>query len=223
MVHKSGDEVAAAAATLVAESIAATEGRFSLGLAGGTTPENTYQRLRELDVEWSQVDAWLGDERWVSPDSNRSNGHAAWTTLFGATTAAMHRPEWGQGIEPDDSAAGYGRLLRRIHAEKPGPDLVLLGLGADGHTASLFPGSKALGESHHWYVANEIPETHEMRLTATYPFFATAALIVFLVVGRAKAPALRDSLQQATPAGKVESALGHVLWCVDEEAASLVD
>lgn len=222
IVHRSREEVAEATAALVADAIATAPGRFSLGLAGGSTPEDTYLRLGKSDVNWSKVDAWLGDERWVATDSNRSNGHMAWTTVLHSTDAALHRPEWSESMEPEESARSYGRLLRSLHQEKGGPDLVLLGLGADGHTASLFPGSAALNETNHWYVANTIPETGEVRLTATYPLLSAASLLVFVVVGRAKAGALKDSLDGSTPAGRVHSHLGQVLWHVDEEAASLV-
>jgi 6-phosphogluconolactonase len=125
-------------------------------------------------------------------------------------------------MEPEQSARSYSRLLRSLHQEKGGPDLVLLGLGSDGHTASLFPGSSALRETHHWYAANTIPETGEVRLTATYPLLSATSLLVFVVVGGAKAAALRDSLDGSTPAGRVHTDRGRVLWHVDEEAASLV-
>lgn len=222
VVHKSGNEVAAAAASLIASEVEAAPGRYSLGLSGGSTPEQTYRALRDLDPDWSHVDAWLSDERWVRPASDRCNGTQADRLLIGATSAAFHRPRWSPDLDPEDSAAEYGRLLRNLHSDKPGPDLVMLGLGADGHTASLFPGSAALDESHHWFVANRIPESGEIRLTVTYPFLATASTILFLVVGSAKAEALEASLAGQTPAGRVGTERGRVLWYVDEEAASLV-
>ncbi|MDH3464009.1 MAG: 6-phosphogluconolactonase, partial [Acidimicrobiia bacterium] len=203
LVHPSGKAVADAAASLIADEVEAATGRFSLGLAGGSTPEQTYRALSVLNPDWSNVDAWLSDERWVGPTSDRSNGTQADRLLIGATNATFHRPQWGPDVDPEDSAAQYGRLLRHLHSDKHGPDLVMLGLGADGHTASLFPGSAALAESNHWFVANRIPESGEIRLTATYPLLATASTILFLVVGEAKAEALEASLAGKTPAGRV--------------------
>lgn len=222
LVHPSGKAVADAAASLIAKEVEDATGRFSLGLAGGSTPEQTYRALSALNPDWSNVDAWLSDERWVGPASDRSNGTHADRLLIGSTNATFHRPRWGPDVDPEESAAEYGRLLRHLHADKPGPDLVMLGLGADGHTASLFPGSAALAESNHWFVANQIPESGEIRLTATYPLLATATTILFLVVGGAKAEALEASLAGQTPAGRVATERGRVLWYVDEEAASLV-
>lgn len=219
-VHDSPDEVAAATATLVVDEINRSTGRFSLGLAGGSTPKQTYLDLRDQNVDWPRVDAWLADERWVTADSERNNGHMAMTTLFGATDATLHRPEWGPDMQPDDSAAAYERLLRRLHPT--GPNLVLLGMGTDGHTASLFPGSKALDEERHWYVANQIPESGEDRLTATYPLLHSASLLIVLVVGEAKALALEKSLKGLTPAGRLSEGKAKVLWHVDRAAAHLV-
>jgi len=221
VIHENAAAVADAAATLVDDSIATSSSRFSLGLAGGSTPKATYQNLSTRSIDWDGIDVWLADERWVPYDSPDSNGHMAATTLFGSTDASFHRPEWSPTMDPEESAASYGRLLRRIH-EGTRPDLVLLGLGSDGHTASLFPDSGALTESHHWYVSNTIPETGEYRLTATFPMLHEVALIVVLVVGVTKAQALRDSLDRSTPAGLLGDGDARVIWLVDEEAASLV-
>lgn len=220
VIHRNAEAVADAAAALVAESVAAAVGRFSLGLAGGSTPKATYENLSRRDVEWGGVDVWLADERWVSLDSSDSNGHMADTALFADTEASFHRPRWNPTTDPEESATDYGRLLRRIHPDTR-PDLVLLGLGSDGHTASLFPGSRALDETHHWYVSNTIPETGEDRLTATFPMLHTASLIVVLVVGSAKSRALSASLDRKTPAGLLGDGDARVLWFADEEAASL--
>lgn len=195
------------------------EATFSLGLAGGSTPEATYEELAATHTEWRNVTAWLADERWVPHDSPRSNGRMAAQSLFDQVPANLIRPEFAEEISPEESAAGYGRFLRDLHLEGP-PDLVLLGLGDDGHTASLFPGSRALDETRHRYVSNVIPETGEIRITATYPFLNTARRIVFLVVGEAKALALEASLAGETPAGRVGGSESRVEWHVDRSAAS---
>lgn len=221
VIHDNPAAVADAAANLVAESIGAAHGNFSLGLAGGSTPRATYENLSARDIEWGGVDVWLADERWVAPDSAHSNGHTVDTVLFSRTAADFHRPAWSPTMDAEESAANYGRLLRTLHRESR-PDLVLLGMGSDGHTASLFPGSRALNETQHWYVSNTIPETGEDRLTATFPMLHHAALIVVLVVGTAKAEALHASLNRQTPAGRLGEGDARVLWFVDRGAASLV-
>ncbi|MEX1092167.1 MAG: 6-phosphogluconolactonase [Acidimicrobiia bacterium] len=223
VVHDSPAAVAGAVSSSVSQEInekASTgETTFSLGLAGGSTPESTYKNLAAISTDWQTVTAWLADERWVPHDSPRSNGLMAAQALFDHVPAKLVRPEFSEEMAPDESASGYGRFLRDLHLETP-PDLVLLGLGDDGHTASLFPGSRALDETRHRYVSNVIPETGEIRLTATYPFLNTARRIVFLVVGEAKALALEASLAGKTPAGRVGGSETRVEWHVDRPAAS---
>lgn len=223
VVYDTPAAVASAVSTSVSQEVnekASTgESTFSLGLAGGSTPETTYRELAATRTEWRNVTAWLADERWVPHDSPRSNGLMATQSLFDHVPARLVRPEFSEEMAPDESAAGYGRFLRDLHLDTP-PDLILLGIGDDGHTASLFPGSRALDETKHRYVSNVIPETGEVRLTATYPFLNTARRIVFLVVGEAKALALEASLAGETPAGRVGGSGTRVEWHVDRPAAS---
>lgn len=135
---------------------------------------------------------------------------------------AFHRPIWGDFVQADDAAAHYEAKLRSIHAETKPPDLILLGLGDDGHTASLFPDTKALAERRRWFVANFVPQQDELRLTATFPLLRSAREIMFLVVGAGKAEAVRDSFSGTTPAGQLGEAEGKVTWHLDTEAASLL-
>ena len=225
VVHDSPAAVASAVSSSVSQEInkKATTGKtgFSLGLAGGSTPESTYKKLAATSTDWQNVTAWLADERWVPRDSPRSNGLMAAQSLFDQVPAKLVRPEFSEGLKPEQSAAGYGLFLRDLHLESP-PDLILLGLGDDGHTASLFPGSRALDETQHRYVSNVIPETGEIRLTATYPLLNTARRILFLVVGETKAMALEASLAGDTPAGRVGGSETKVEWHVDSQAASLL-
>lgn len=219
-VHDSPADVAARTASLIAESIADKSGPFSLGLAGGSSPKPTYDRLREIDVAWPGVHAWLGDERWVPHDSDRSNGRMASDSLFSHVPASLVRPDYGD--DPEAAASAYEQELGEIEAMAGRHDIVILGLGDDGHTASLFPGSAALAESDRKYVANRIPETGEIRLTATYPLLHDAARVIFIVTGRSKAEALEASLAGETPAGKVGQGRATVEWHVDRDAASLL-
>lgn len=220
IVHDNPGMASAAVATLITGKIAETEARFSFGLAGGSTPAETYKLLRGAEVDWERVDGWLPDERWVAPDSARSNGMMAGDALFDHVAATLHRPPWEQTMDPRSSAAVYEKALESILDN--GSDLVFLGMGDDGHTASLFPGSPALDEEEHLYVANVVPETGETRLTATYPLLHRARITVFLVFGEDKAPALRDSFDGQTPAGRVGEGSGEVIWHVDRAAASLL-
>jgi 6-phosphogluconolactonase len=220
VVHDTAQEASAALADTIARAISAKHGRFSFGLAGGSTPARTYRRLRDSGVDWSKVDAWLSDERWVPIDSDRCNGRMVAGLLFDHIPAELHQPEWSETISPGDSASSYERLLDSIHGDSP--DLVFLGMGDDGHTASLFPGSAALQETERRFVENTIPETGEIRLTVTYPLLHHATEVVFLVVGEDKAEALASSLEGSTPAGRVNEGSARVEWHVDRLAASLL-
>jgi 6-phosphogluconolactonase len=220
VVHENAEKTALGAARRIAELVAGTNGRFTLGLAGGSTPRATYEALGDLNVRWDHVDAWLSDERWVPPDDERSNGRMAAEALMDGIPARFLRPRWSEMMEPADSAAHYEATLRSIHEDRP--DLILLGMGADGHTASLFPGSAALEETVRWFVANEIPASGEKRLTATYPLLWSARHLMMITTGEAKAEAVRDSFAGKTPAGRIGEGDAEVEWHLDRAAASLV-
>ena len=220
VVHATPQDAAREAAGLIAALISENQ-RMTLGLAGGSSPTATYRLLREMDLDWSGVDFWLSDERWVPWDHERCNGLMASENLLDHVGGRFHRPPWGEMIEPEDSAAHYEAMLRSVHADRP-PDVVLLGMGDDGHTASLFPGTDALTEDRRWYVANEVPQLGETRLTATFPLLWRAKRIMFLVTGQGKAPAVRDSFAGRTPAGRVSEGESEITWHLDQESASLL-
>lgn len=220
-VHLAPGELATAAAGSIAALIAGAEDRFTLGLAGGSTPNATYEKLLAEDIDWAKVDAWLSDERWVPPDHERCNGRMAAETLLDHVGARFHRPPWGEMIDADDSAAYYEATIRSIHPSGS-PDLILLGLGDDGHTASLFPGTAALEETDRWYVANYVPQHEETRLTATFPLLWRAKTVMFLVYGANKAEAVKSSFEGSTPAGRVGEGGARVIWHMDAAAASLL-
>lgn len=219
VVHDSPDTLATASAGRVAELMEAAGGRFTLGLAGGSTPKTTYQALRGRGRDWGRVDAWLSDERWVPPDDERSNGRMAAETLLDHVDARFHRPRWSEFIEPRDAAVHYEAKLRSIHHGHR-PDLILLGLGEDGHTASLFPGTSALEEESRWFVANQVPQIDEVRLTATYPLLWIARVLMVLVVGERKAGAVAESWAGNTPASRLGEGEAEVEWHLDVAAAS---
>lgn len=220
VVHPTSEHLAREVADGIAELIGARNG-LTLGLAGGSSPQPTYERLRAMHLEWGSVDVWLSDERWVPWDHDRCNGRMASETLLDHVGARFHRPPWGEMIEAEDAAAHYEATLRSIHPDGS-PDLVLLGMGDDGHTASLFPGTDALDEMSRWFVANEVPSQGETRLTATYPMLWSAKQILFLVTGSDKAKAVRDSFSGSTPAGRVGEGNAEIIWHLDEAAAALL-
>ena len=221
-MYETAEDVAVGSAQRIADLLAQGGERFSLGLAGGGTPVATCGSLRGRATGWDRVDAWLSDERWVPPHHERSNGRMAAEALMDHLPARFARPRWSEFMEPADSAVHYEATLRSIHGDGP-PDLILLGLGEDGHTASLFPGSPALDEDHRWYVATEIPESGEPRLTATFPLLWQARRLLVMTSGKHKAPALRDSVESGdTPAARLSDGNAEVEWHVDRAAASLL-
>jgi len=177
--------------------------------------------LRGRASGWDKVDAWLSDERWVPPDHERSNGRMVAVTLLDHVNANFIRPRWSEYIGPEDAAAHYEASLRSIHLDRQ-PDLIMLGMGADAHVASLFPDTPALAERSRWYVANRETGHHEDRLTATYPLLWRASLVLVVTLGVEKAGALKASFEGGTPAGQLSEAEGAVEWYVDGDAASLL-
>jgi len=222
IVYETTDELAVGAAERIADLLGEDDDPFTLGLAGGSTPIATYEALRGRATGWDRVDAWLSDERWVPPEHERSNGRMTAEALMNHVEARFHRPRWSEFMEPSDSAAYYEATLRSIHDDRP-PDLILLGMGEDAHTASLFPGSRSLDETDRWFVDNTIPETGEKRLTATYPMLWRARRLMVLTAGEGKAPALRDALEGVpNPIGRIGGGDAEVEWHVDRAAASLL-
>lgn len=224
--HADKDALAQGAANHIASFLAGSPGdTATLGLAGGSTPAATYVRLREADVAWERVDAWLSDERWVPHDHPDSNGRMAAENLMDHVDARFARPRWSPNLTASDSAGYYEATLRSIHADRQ-PDLILLGMGADGHTASLFPGTAALqAPAQRWFVANHVPKLETDRLTATYAMLQSARQVMFLVAGADKAAALRQVLEpgpdeERLPATGVMGGEAEVVWMVDEAAAS---
>jgi len=212
----------------VAREAIESNGRFTVALAGGGTPRRTYQllaepRLRE-EVRWEAVHVFWGDERCVPPDDPRSNARMARQTLLD------HVPVPGENVhpivwmeDPRQSAADYEAVLRTCFADTlPRLDLIFLGMGEDGHTASLFPGSPALDEGPGWAVA--VPSKDPARVTLTYPVFNNAVLIAFLVSGGNKADAL-DRVLHGSPglepssAARIRPVSGIVRFLVDRAAA----
>ena len=185
----------------------------TVALSGGSTPAPIYRRLAALRYPWDSVDVFFGDERCVPPDDKDSNFRMANAALLSAVPARAHPMN---GVRGD--ADGYANeLTATFGAAMPRFDLVFLGLGEDGHTASLFPGSPALDERTRTVVKVQRPD--HARLTLTLPVLNAARNSLFLVAGAGKRAALRDLLSDADiPAARVHS--DRVIVLADEAAAA---
>lgn len=227
----------AAALTLDVRRRAVEErGRFFIALSGGRTPEQVYRRLTSLSAvepgQWRNTDFFFSDERCVHPDHPESNYHLADQALFRPLDIPRDRIHRMRGEHPDPQAAAreYEDVLRRtIHAGPTGwpqLDLVMLGVGNDGHTASLFPGTDALTELRRWVTVGHAPSGPTMRLTLTLGVINQATVVLFLASGENKADILKTILepQQDTdrqlPAARVEPERGRVIWLLDRPAAA---
>lgn len=221
IVHPDPEKLAEAAADFIAEAVAAVPDRFSLGLAGGSTPIATYEVLRERELDWHKVDAWMSDERWVPLDHPDCNGHQAANALLDHVGARFHRPRWAPWLTPADSAAHFEATLRSLHPDGRA-DLILLGMGPDGHTASLFPGSAALDEQERFVVADYVEKLKAHRVTLTLPVINAAAQVTLLVSGASKAAVVRRILRGSEtaklPAAKVRPANGSLAWLITKDA-----
>jgi 6-phosphogluconolactonase len=225
-------ERAASEFVLRVDEAVASRGVFRAALAGGSTPERLYRLLAEDGtVPWERIQVFFGDERHVPPDHADSNFRLAYVAMLSKVPippANIYR--WrSESADVDAAAQEYERTLREVFGSKdpevPRFDLVLLGLGADGHTASLFPGSDALDETRRLAAAPWVEELGAYRLTLTPPVLNAAHHVLFLVSGAAKSGTLKRVLEgerdpRELPAQIVEPSEGQVMWLVDQEAAA---
>jgi 6-phosphogluconolactonase len=216
------DALARQGADYLAQQITDSPGpRVTVGLAGGSTPAAVYLELRKREVDWSRVDFWLSDERWVPWHHSDSNGKMAYENLTRGLGARFLRPRWAPWLEPVDSAVYYEAELRDLHPADHAPDLILLGMGEDGHTASLFPDTKALAVEDRWFVGNEVPQMQTWRLTATIPFLHRARRLVFLIAGAGKAEAVgRVARGDDLPTTRVANGPAPATFLLDRAAAA---
>lgn len=216
-------------AARAAEAIAA-RGRFTVALAGGSTPRAAYLLLATdafaRRVDWARVQVLWGDERCVPPDDPRTNYRMAPEALLDRVPIPpgnIHRIH-GED-DPPRAAAAYERLLRDLLSDDQGLDLILLRLGDDGHTASLFPDQTAVRETARWVVADYVAAAAMWRITLTPVVINAARDVSFIVSGAAKAGRLREVIKgpfapQSLPAQSVDPAPGRLTWLVDEAPAS---
>jgi 6-phosphogluconolactonase len=234
-ILETGEEVARAAAdsfTDIAITSIAAEGRFSVALAGGSTPRRTYQLLATEEyrnrLDWSKVHIFFGDERCVPPAHSDSNYRMVQETMLSRLPIPeenVHRMI-GEG-DAHANASLYESELQTFFDGEPWPgfNLVLLGMGDDGHTASLFPGTDALKENRAWVVANWVEKFQSYRITLTPPAINHAANITFLVAGGSKAERLREVLRGPhdpfrLPSQLIQPVAGSLVWLVDKTAAA---
>ena len=228
------EEVAAGAAeyiTTLAEERVQTRGRFTIALAGGSTPRRLYETLASPPyaerLTWERCVFFWSDERCVPPDHSESNYLLAKEALLDRVPVLERNVHRMRGeAPPSEAAEEYQRVLRQAFDEStPSIDLVLLGLGSDGHTASLFPGTDALQEKQRLVVANWIPRLEAHRLTFTLPLLNAATEVAFLVTDESKAEVVQQVLQpaegaSAPPAALVQPASGKLHWFLSKAAAS---
>ncbi|MDQ6861658.1 MAG: 6-phosphogluconolactonase [Verrucomicrobiota bacterium] len=198
-------------------------GEFRLALSGGNTPRPVYEEVarRAPELPWERIFITFGDERCVPPDNERSNYRMARESLFIRAAVPDRSVARMRGeIDPRVAADEYQDQLDVLAAQKGEAifrhDLILLGLGPDGHTASLFPGTEALGEMTRRVVANFVPQQNEWRVTFTYPLIAAARKICFLVDGK-KNPELLEAVLAGDgqyPAARVSNPGGELTWII---------
>jgi len=219
---------------LLANNSVACDGRFAVALAGGSTPRSLYALLAtkkyRREVPWEDTHLFWGDERCVGPDHPDSNFRMVHETLLSKISLPpenIHRMAGEK--EPMLAAAEYEARLQRFFQLDEGGlprfDLILLGLGEDGHTASLFPGTVALEEKKRLVAANFVAKLNVHRLTLTLPVLNAGAMIDFLVAGKSKAPIVKkifgaDSEAASLPAARVRLAAGALTWFIAGDAAA---
>lgn len=227
-IRKAADQFVAAAKQSIAE-----RGRFSVALSGGGTPKPIYGALAEPEyrdqIDWTRVDLFWGDERHVPPDDPDSNYRMVKEVLIDRVPIPNENVyRVPAEMEIRMAAFSYEETLRDyFEGEWPAFDLLFLGMGADGHTASLFPHSAGLNEEQRWFIANYAPERETWRLTLSKKAINAARRIVALVRGAGKAEMLKAVLTgpkqpDEMPIQLIHPEGGEMLWLVDDAAARLL-
>ncbi len=224
-ILEDGSEIVKRARSLLLEAIRSKkEGKFTLVVAGGNTPKPLYEALAQEDLDWSTIHIFWGDERYVPPTDPQSNEgmvRRAWLNRVNFPEANIHPMATGFDT-PEEAAADYQKKLEEFFGvlppELPNFDLVLLGMGDDGHTASLFPGTEALGVTDRWVTVGY--KDGQPRLTLTYPAINSGKQIIFMVSGSNKTKALKAVLAPSGDSNLYPSRLiqGNVLWLIDRAA-----
>lgn len=219
-------------AKIAAKALPASGGdKFSIALAGGSTPEVLYKLLAsgefKNEIDWKRTLVFFGDERCVAPGDAQSNYRMANEALLSRVPLSPENVFRLRGeIEPEKAAAEYEEIIRKTLGENARFDLILLGMGDDGHTASLFPETKALRETERLVAANFVEKLNANRLTLTFRALNAAKNVLFLATGAKKASMIKKVLSTETidlPASLVKPENGDCYWFLDREAASLIE
>ena len=208
----------------------AERGVFAVALAGGSTPKRLYELLAGEPyvrrIDWERVEVYFGDERCVRPEDRESNFRMASEALLDRVAIPAKNVHRMRGeIEPEAAAIEYGQLLKARFGEE-GVDLALLGMGDDGHTASLFPGTTALEETKHRCVANFVPKLNAWRITMTAAFLNRSREVMVMVTGAGKAARVSEVLEgerdpKRLPVQMIQPGSGRVTWVMDTGAAGM--
>lgn len=211
----------------IASRVIATGRNFTVALSGGRTPQGLFNLLStpaySRKVDWEQVEFFWGDERCVPPDHMDSNFRNAHEAFLKKVRPRVHRIQ-GE-LEPKEAARKYEAELREVFGANalPAFDLAIQGIGEDGHTASLFPGAKALQETRRLAVAVYVRKLRSWRVTLTIPVLCNSRNVLFMVSGRKKSNVLKEIFSgeepEKYPAGQVRSSSGETVWLLDEAAA----
>ncbi|MEE3176208.1 MAG: 6-phosphogluconolactonase [Verrucomicrobiota bacterium] len=208
------------AVSIITSSISGTgDSLFRMSLCGGSTPEPVYEALSESQLNWSNIEITFGDERNVPQDHEDSNYRMASRSFLDKVPLNKDNVLRMRGeLDPVDAAREYEDTLRgRSAAGIYVHDLILLGMGEDGHTASLFPGTSALDEEKRWVVSNHVPQKGETRITFTYPIINAARKVLFLIRGQKKRRIVDRVLsgESDLPASLVNPESESVVWLLD--------
>lgn len=204
-----------------ARAAISARGQFIVALSGGNTPKAIFQELltRQAEVDWSRVLLFWSDERAVAPTDAESNYKMAMDAAFSHLIPADHIFRMYAELDLEEEARKYEIIIKsRVKAF----DLVMLGMGDDGHTASLFPHTKALDITGRLVAANDVPQKRCRRMTLTYDGIAYSRLVVFYVFGKNKASMVKQVLQGSYDFHEYPSQRVHALWLLDKSAASLL-
>jgi 6-phosphogluconolactonase len=235
-LFNNADDLSAGAAQWIAGCIAdtlKTQDRFTIVLSGGSTPKKLHTLLAAApykeQIDWSKLHVFWGDERAVPFDDVRNNARMAFDTLLDLVPIPRNQVHiMRTDLEPEAAAAEYERILRRYFEEDGASfDLVLLGMGDDGHTLSLFPGTQAVHEENKWVMAYYLKAQAMFRITLTAPIVNRSRKIAFLVAGAGKANALKQVMEgdyrpDTYPSQVIDPADGEVHWFLDKAAGELL-
>jgi len=233
-IFKDSDALSVAAADLFVQT--ATDaiqqrGKFAVALTGGSSPDKLYKLLAtetyKEKIDWNKVFVFWGDERWVAVSDEKSNAGAAFKVFLDHIPIPENHifTMWADNIEPQERAKDYEFLLREYLGESGQFDLILSGMGYDGHTASLFPGTAVLHEKQKWVAAYYLEPQKMYRITLTAPVLNNARKNVVLVFGSNKANALYEVIEGDRNFEKYPSQLlnpstgGELIWMIDGQAA----